>query len=83
MTKEEYDLPEEVVDMFEDARTYFDCRDSAIRNLFRWKRAAYFSKQGFTAKSKAWAAVFKVYPELKGKGVQYNYDKQVLTNLEL
>lgn len=83
MTEEEYDLPEEVVDMFEDAEAYFDCRDSAIKNIFRWKRAAYFSKQGFTARRRAWAAAFKVYPELKGKGIQYDYSKQVLISIEL
>jgi hypothetical protein len=72
--KIELDVPDEIVDMFESSRAYADCRDSAIKNLFGWKRAAYFSKRKGQEDDKAWAAVRKIYPEHEPGAMLYKYE---------
>ena len=73
MKIKEYKVSKEIKDMFEDMQSYFDCRDSAIKNVFGWKRAAYFAKRGNQVRAEAWKTVTALYPELEGIKCHYDY----------
>jgi hypothetical protein len=76
--KKEYEVSEEIVEMFEDMRSYYDCRDSAIKNCFTWKRAAYYAKRGNQERDKAWRAIIEIYPELAGVTASFNFTRSVV-----
>lgn len=76
--KKEYEVPGEIADMFEDMQSYYDCRDSAIKNCFTWKRAAYYAKRGNQEKAQAWRAVIEIYPELSGVGAMFSFQRKVV-----
>ena len=72
--KTKYEVSEEIIDLFDSASAYEDCRDECIKKVFGWKRAAYFAKRAKQENRKAWKAVYEVYPELKNKPVAYFYN---------
>lgn len=72
--KDEYDLPKEIKDIFEDAQANKECAEKAITSCFRWKRAAYFMKMKRGLSKRAWSAVNKLYPELSGTSSHFNHD---------
>jgi len=76
MKSKEYKVSKEITDMFEDMQSYFDCRDSAIKNVFGWKRAAYFSKRAHQVKRDSFKAVIALYPELKGVTCHYDFESR-------
>ena len=68
IAKDKIDLkvPEEIVEMFQQAMAYEKCKDECISKVFGWKKAAYFERKRGKAARKAWNAVCAVHPQVKG-----------------
>ena len=64
--KVELKVPEEIVEMFEQALAYKQCKDECISKVFGWKKAAYFERKHAKSARKAWDAVYSVHPQVKG-----------------
>ena len=69
-----YKVTEEIKDLFLECNAAAECRDSCINLLFRTRKAIYYAKKSLAANDKAWDLVFKLWPELKSKRIQYHRD---------
>jgi hypothetical protein len=74
---EYYPVPEEVDQMFIEAEAAYDCRDSAIKNLFGFKRALKYAEIAVKKGDDAWNAVYKLYPELRKRSLSHVRGKGV------
>jgi hypothetical protein len=61
--KEKRPLPREIAELFEASRAALDCRDEAIRSIFRTSKAIYYGKKANEYQSKAWKLVNELYPD--------------------
>lgn len=71
--KEEYAVPDEIVNLFEQSRAAGDCRDRAVRYAFRARRAIIYAKMQNDFTDAAWVAFHKIYPEASGGYHVFNH----------
>lgn len=64
-------LPQEIIDLFDDANVSEMCRDKCITALWGAKRAIMYGRQSVQARRKAWGLVHELYPELDGETIEY------------
>ena len=80
---EEWEVPEAIREMFDDIESYAACKKECVKNVFGWKRAAYFAKRAAQTQRKAWAAIIEIYPEIDGReDVVFNYTDGVIRAIE-
>lgn len=60
----EYDIPEEVNDLFIQAAASKECRDKCLGRPFSKRKAQWFAFEYVRLRRKAWAEFYKTYPEL-------------------
>jgi hypothetical protein len=59
------DLPQEIHDMFDNIVAAAECRDAAIKSVFRASRALYYAKKRQKMNEKAWEMIRQLYPQTK------------------
>lgn len=69
----EYEIPQEIKDLFEEADALEDCRDASVRNFFGYRRAIKYSKESVRKSRKAWNMIYEIYPELRNKKLTYSW----------
>jgi len=74
-----YQVPEEIVDLFEQAQAARDCRDASISKWFGASRALKYATIAVKASNKAWCLVGELYPETVGKGATFNDHTHTVT----
>lgn len=74
--KVDCEIPEEIQDMFASMAAHEECRDVCVGKVFGWKRAAYFAKKSLKERMEAWAAIYEIYPNLKGKACTYSFESK-------
>jgi hypothetical protein len=74
MEEKTYQISEEIRRLFDDARANYDFRDSCINLLFRTKRAIEYARASVKANDEAWRLVFALYPNLRGRPLEYRWE---------
>ena len=83
MNKEqkEYKVSKEIAELFNEVLAAKQCRDIAVESIFHARRAIFYGKIYVKNNTTAWNLVRKLYPELNGKLLNYDYYKETLTIL--
>ena len=80
------EVSEEIQELFGDVVACTQCRDACINSVFKAKRAIYYAKQAERAKTKAWALVTELWPEVRTGNWSYSPETKSITetsNVEL
>ncbi len=76
--KKEYEVPDEIKELFLDHLVALGCRDKCIQSCWRAKRAIYYGKIAEQALAKAWCLFGEIYPETKNKPMTYERNSQTV-----
>ena len=71
------EVPDELKDLILEYKVCIQCRDEAIRSVFRAKRAISYGMQGEKARKEFWKKVDELYPGLT-EFYSYHYDTERL-----
>lgn len=79
MTIHEYDVSEEMKDLMVEFQVAEECKEKAIKSVFRARRAIYYGKVADKARRKFWKLVRELYPNLRDDDISYHFTDQILT----
>lgn len=66
------EVTEEMKILMEDYVVYDDCKVTAIKSLFKTKKAVYYGRKALKAREKFWELAYDLYPEVK-ENDNWNY----------
>lgn len=78
----EYKITKEMREVFFEYLSASKCRDRALNICFFTKTAIKYGKIAEKKRLEFWEMVYKLYPELNGKQMQYNSDNMFVEELE-
>jgi hypothetical protein len=76
-----YDVPQELVDLMDEAIAASEARDSAVKGFFKFqvRNAVWLGKISLQKKREFWEKFRKLYPETTGKRMEYNTVRMEVT----
>jgi len=66
-----YPVTEEIIDLFIESISAYECREKSINSIWGTKRAIDYGKVYHKKEDEAWELIHKLYPELEGKYLRY------------
>ena len=73
------EVSEEIQELLDEVVACTQCRDACINSVFKAKRAIYYAKQAERAKTKAWALVTELWPEVRTGNWSYSPETKTIT----
>ena len=73
------EVSEEIQELFGEVVACTQCRDACINSVFKAKRAIYYAKQAERAKTKVWALVTELWPEVRTGTWSYSPETKTIT----
>lgn len=80
---ENYTVPQELVDLWEEATAAEEARDAAVKGYFKFqvRNAIYLGVRARAKKQEFWKSLRELYPDL-GANIAYDYTKKTVSNIE-
>lgn len=81
--EENYQVPQELVDLWEESIAAEEARDSAVKGFFKFqvRNAIYLGVMARAKKKEFWKSLRDLYPDL-GTHIEYDHIAKTVSNIE-